>query len=62
MVLNFVVLFYHLYQRSLVMCDTWTPQGEPLPSNTREIARKSFDGKEDEEVWFGMEQVRKQMN
>lgn len=40
----------------LVICDTWTPQGEPLPSNTRAIAMKSFEGNEDQEIWFGLEQ------
>eukprot|EP00586_Coscinodiscus_wailesii_P007394 CAMPEP_0172491460 /NCGR_PEP_ID=MMETSP1066-20121228/22296_1 /TAXON_ID=671091 /ORGANISM="Coscinodiscus wailesii, Strain CCMP2513" /LENGTH=423 /DNA_ID=CAMNT_0013260521 /DNA_START=121 /DNA_END=1392 /DNA_ORIENTATION=+ len=40
----------------LVMCDTWTPAGEPLPSNTRATAAKAFDGKEGEEPWFGLEQ------
>lgn len=40
----------------LVMCDTYTPAGDPLPTNTRAIAQKSFEGHEDEEVWFGMEQ------
>jgi len=40
----------------LVMCDTYTPAGEALPSNTRAFAAAAFDGKEDEEVWFGLEQ------
>lgn len=40
----------------LVMCDTYTPAGDALPSNQRAIAEKAFEGKEDEEVWFGMEQ------
>lgn len=40
----------------LVMCDTYTPSGEPLPSNTRYTANLEFEGKEHEEVWFGMEQ------
>eukprot|EP00980_Cylindrotheca_fusiformis_P010118 scaffold2249_cov86-Cylindrotheca_fusiformis.AAC.2 len=40
----------------LVMCETYTPAGEPLESNTRAIAAKAFEGNEDEEVWFGMEQ------
>ncbi|KAL3776846.1 hypothetical protein ACHAWO_004251 [Cyclotella atomus] len=40
----------------LVMCDTYTPSGEPLPTNTRAVAAKSFEGKEDEEIWFGLEQ------
>eukprot|EP00559_Dactyliosolen_fragilissimus_P007013 CAMPEP_0184855398 /NCGR_PEP_ID=MMETSP0580-20130426/664_1 /TAXON_ID=1118495 /ORGANISM="Dactyliosolen fragilissimus" /LENGTH=419 /DNA_ID=CAMNT_0027349909 /DNA_START=58 /DNA_END=1317 /DNA_ORIENTATION=- len=40
----------------LVMCDTWTPSGEPLESNSRAVAAKAFEGKEDEEPWFGLEQ------
>jgi len=40
----------------LVMCDTWTPAGEPLETNTRAIAAKAFEGKDDEEIWFGLEQ------
>jgi glutamine synthetase len=40
----------------LVMCDTYTPSGEPLPSNSRAIAEKQFAGKEDEIPWFGLEQ------
>jgi len=40
----------------LVMCDTYTPSGEPLPTNSRAIAEKQFAGKEDEIPWFGLEQ------
>ncbi|KAL3810724.1 hypothetical protein ACHAXA_008497 [Cyclostephanos tholiformis] len=40
----------------LVMCDTYTPAGVPLPTNSRAIAAKAFEGREDEEVWFGLEQ------
>jgi len=40
----------------LVMCDTYTPAGEPLPSNTRYVAAQAFEGKEDMVTWFGMEQ------
>ncbi|KAL3915649.1 MAG: hypothetical protein SGILL_005548 [Bacillariaceae sp.] len=40
----------------LVMCDTWTPAGEALPTNSRAVAEKSFAGKDDEETWFGLEQ------
>lgn len=39
-----------------MICDTYTPQGDPLPSNTRAIAMKAFQGHEDEEIWFGLEQ------
>jgi glutamine synthetase len=40
----------------LVMCDTYTPAGDPLDTNTRAYAQQFFDGKEDEETWFGLEQ------
>jgi glutamine synthetase len=40
----------------LVMCDCYTPGGEPIASNTRAVAAKSFVGHEDEVTWFGMEQ------
>jgi len=40
----------------LVMCDTWTPSGEALDTNTRAFAEKAFEGHDDEEIWFGMEQ------
>jgi len=40
----------------LVMCDTYTPNGEPLPTNARAIAMESMAGNEDQEVWFGLEQ------
>merc|ERR1712232_1473983 len=40
----------------LVMCDTYTPAGEPLESNTRAKAMKEFEGKDGEEIWFGCEQ------
>jgi len=40
----------------LVMCDTYTSAGEPLPTNSRSYAASQFEGKDDEEIWFGMEQ------
>mmetsp|Transcript_14650 Transcript_14650/g.17834 ORF Transcript_14650/g.17834 Transcript_14650/m.17834 type:complete len:416 (+) Transcript_14650:49-1296(+) len=40
----------------LVMCDTYTPSGDPLPTNTRAVAAAAFEGRDDEEIWFGMEQ------
>lgn len=40
----------------LVMCDCYTPAGTAIPTNTRAIAAKAFEGKEDEVVWFGLEQ------
>jgi len=40
----------------LVMCDTYTPAGDPLPTNSRAVAEAAFKGHDDEEIWFGMEQ------
>lgn len=40
----------------LVMCDTYTPAGEPLPTNTRAKAAEVFAANEGEEPWFGLEQ------
>jgi glutamine synthetase len=40
----------------LVMCDTYNAKGEALPTNTRAIAMKAFQGHEAEEPWFGLEQ------
>mmetsp|Transcript_41449 Transcript_41449/g.81241 ORF Transcript_41449/g.81241 Transcript_41449/m.81241 type:complete len:413 (-) Transcript_41449:181-1419(-) len=40
----------------LVMCDTYTPSGEPLPTNNRFVAARAFRGHEDEEIWYGLEQ------
>ena len=42
----------------LVMCDTYTPQGDPLPSNTRAAAARIFSLPHvaAEEPWFGIEQ------
>lgn len=40
----------------LVMCDTYTPQGEPLPSNTRYDCARVMEKTKDLEPWFGLEQ------
>lgn len=40
----------------LVMCDTYTSAGEPLPTNTRYAAEQLFKEHEKEETWFGLEQ------
>jgi len=40
----------------LVMCDTYTPAGDPIPTNTRAVAEAQFAGKDAEECWFGLEQ------
>ena len=40
----------------LVLCDTYTPDGNPHESNTRYNANKIFLSKTEEEPWFGLEQ------
>jgi glutamine synthetase len=40
----------------LVMCDTYTPAGTPLPTNTRHDADKIFSQDLASEPWFGIEQ------
>jgi glutamine synthetase len=38
------------------MCDTYTPQGVPLPTNKRYPAKKIFDQNLDLAPWYGFEQ------
>merc|ERR1719387_2274203 len=40
----------------LVLTDTYTPSGEPLPTNTRANAAKIFESRPGEEPIFGLEQ------
>lgn len=40
----------------LVMCDTYTPAGEPLPTNTRFECARTMDKIADLVPWFGLEQ------
>ena len=42
----------------LVLCDTWLPDGNPHPDNTRVNAMKIFSQKvvRESETWFGLEQ------
>eukprot|EP00897_Mesotaenium_endlicherianum_P010855 jgi/Mesen1/9799/ME000007S09856 len=40
----------------LVMCDCYTPAGEPIPTNKRAQAAKIFDKVSDAVTWFGIEQ------
>lgn len=40
----------------LVLCDCYTPNGEPIESNTRAAAAAIFEQHEGEEPWFGLEQ------
>merc|ERR1711879_967762 len=43
-------------QHLLVLCDTYTPQGEPLPTNKRAAAKACFDAAPEQVPWFGIEQ------
>lgn len=40
----------------LVITDTYDLKGEPLPTNSRHLAKKVFDEKPEEVPWFGIEQ------
>ncbi|GBG34860.1 Glutamine synthetase [Hondaea fermentalgiana] len=40
----------------LVLTDTYTPQGEPIPTNTRAAAAAIFEAGKKEIPWFGIEQ------
>jgi len=40
----------------LVMTDTYTPGGTPLPTNSRAAAADVFAGSEPEKPWYGLEQ------
>jgi glutamine synthetase len=40
----------------LVMCDTYEPNGTPLPTNTRAPANTILEKAKDQEPWFGIEQ------
>ena len=40
----------------LVLCDTYTPRGEPLKTNNRNNANEIFKQKLETEPWFGIEQ------
>ena len=40
----------------LVLCDTYTPLGEPLKTNNRNNANEIFKQKLETEPWFGIEQ------
>jgi len=46
-----------LYDRYyLVICDTYLPNGLPLPNNQRSVADSIFKQNVDEDPWFGLEQ------
>ena len=40
----------------LVLCETYTPDGEPLPNNHRSQAVKLFNKKLEEKPWYSIEQ------
>ena len=40
----------------LVLCETYTPNGKPLPNNHRNLAVKLFNKNLDEKPWYGIEQ------
>mmetsp|Transcript_45682 Transcript_45682/g.76271 ORF Transcript_45682/g.76271 Transcript_45682/m.76271 type:complete len:362 (+) Transcript_45682:122-1207(+) len=40
----------------LVLCDTYTPDGTPIPSNTRADCARVMELIKDEKIWFGLEQ------
>lgn len=40
----------------LVMCDTYTPQGDVIPTNKRNACAAAMEAVEAEEPWFGLEQ------
>merc|ERR1711871_899972 len=40
----------------LVLCDTYTPAGVPLPTNTRNASNAIMEKAKDLEPWFGLEQ------
>lgn len=44
------------FKRFLVICDTWLPNGQPHPSNTRHSASNIFQKKSELIPWFGIEQ------
>lgn len=46
----------------LVLCDTYTPAGEPLPTNTRFACEQVMDKAKELEPWFGLEQEYFLMN
>ncbi len=54
-----VALFNDPFRKNnhkMVMCDTYTPNDEPISNNNRIWAKKLFDKKLEEEPWFGLEQ------
>ena len=46
----------HRENGRIVLCETYTPLGEPHPTNYRFDAKKIFDKNLEEKPWYGMEQ------
>ncbi len=40
----------------IVMCDTYTPKGEPTTTNNRLKSKEIFDRHKDQKPWYGLEQ------
>ena len=40
----------------IVMCDEYMPNGDPIPTNHRFLAKAIFDKKPEEHPWYGLEQ------
>ena len=47
---------YNEHSHKIVMCDTYTPDNEPLPNNHRVKAVETFNRGLEEDPWFGLEQ------
>ena len=43
-------------EHKLILCDTWLPNGQPHPTNTRVVAVEIFNKKPELKPWFGIEQ------
>ena len=42
----------------IVMCETYGPDGEPHPTNSRHECAENMEKAAEHEPWFGIEQVR----
>uniref|UniRef100_A0A6U2AVR2 Glutamine synthetase n=1 Tax=Hemiselmis andersenii TaxID=464988 RepID=A0A6U2AVR2_HEMAN len=40
----------------IILCDTYDPEGNPLPTNTRAAAAERFEKDESAKPWYGLEQ------
>lgn len=48
--------FNQLTKAYLILCETYTVDGQPHQTNTRHIAKQIFDKYVDQEPWYGIEQ------